>query len=163
MPNGEFAGTPVVPRTIAKYFNDTYALVKYTNKPVLYQVYTVKARAPDNIYDILENVHVRLTNTQINVRELFEKGNTVFKLTLADTWGVIVILLVGYAVSILIRVLFTNKKGLCARLPEPSIGFITPVGGSPQMQMQNNSPQMQNNSPQSDDIESQSVGGFFDT
>jgi len=156
MPNGEFAGTPVVPRAMAKYFNDTYTLVKYTNKPVLYQVYTVKALAPDNIHDILKNVHARLSEKQINVRDVFEKGNTVFKLTLADTWGVFVFLLTGYVVSILIRVLFTNKKGLCANVNTPgtSIGFITPVDGSPQIQ---------NVSPQSDDIESQSVGGFFDT
>lgn len=159
MPNGEFAGTPVVPRAMAKYFNDTYALVRYTNKPVLYQVYTVKALAPDNIYDILGNVHARLSEKQVNVQEVFEKGDTVNVLTLADTWGVFVFLLTGYAVSILIRVLFTNKEGLCARGPG-SIGFITPVDGSPQIQM---SPQIQNVSPQSDDIESQSVGGFFDT
>jgi len=159
MPNGEFAGTPVVPRAMAKYFNDTYALVKYTNKPVLYQVYTVKALAPDNIHDILKNVHARLSEKQINVRDVFEKGNTVFKLTLADTWGVFVFLLTGYVVSILIRVLFTNKKGLCANVntPEPSIGFITPVDGSPQIHL---SPQ--NVSPHFD-IESQSVDGFFDT
>ena len=136
LPNGEFAGTPVVPRTIARYFNDTYALMTYDSKPVLYQVYTVKALAPDNVHDVLKNVQARLVSGEVDVRGMFEKGDALFKLTLADTWGLFVFILAGYFLSVGVRVLFTNKKGLCARYisnitPTVSVGFNTPVSGSP--------------------------------
>lgn len=137
IPNGEFVGTPAVSRVIAKYFNDTFGLATFTEKPVLYQVYITRALAPADVYDILKNVQRRINSRIIDVHSSFERGGTIFKLTLADTWGLFVFLLTGYAVSIAIRVLFTNKKGLCARYtssgnsPEPSIGFTTPVSGSP--------------------------------
>jgi len=139
IPNGVFEGTPVVSRVIAKHFNDTFKLATFVEKPVLYQVYIVKSLVADNIYDILEDVRYRIREHQrIDVRALFEKGDAVFKLTLADTWGLFVFLVFGYVISIATRVLFTNKKGLCARYtssgrssPEPSAGFLTPVGGSP--------------------------------
>ena len=136
IPNGEFTGVPIVSRVIAKHFNDTFKLTTFAENPVLYQVYITRALAPVGVYDILKDVQRRLNYRQVDVRALFEKGDAVFKLTLADTWGLFVFILVGYAVSIATRVLFTNKKGLCARYtgsntPETSVGFLTPFSGSP--------------------------------